>query len=568
MKNKLLSTAMMLILFAGMLFAQKDIEIDYKAFSNLPDMTKSQVKRIKAADEIYFSETQHNYTRALSLYLEVYTEGLGYDPLDWRIAMCYLHSDDKPQAINYILKCNEGVSKLYHFYLGKAYHFSGQFDQAKENYKHFADSLLEADQKMFYSTFEVKKKNYIFEDVMQELLDACDVGINNSNDSVSINFENVRIINSENDELYPILHPDGILVYTSNKSVEIGEEASNYQIFGAACDSVLTIGFPKLTNKYPQDPEDNLLALPLSGYSEGLLYQSMKSAGGDVMLTYMKGKKIKGKAISKINSSSKEGAACFLGDSVLLFSSDRASKEGVNDLYIAFKGTSGKWSKPVLVGGNVNTSGNEEVLTYYGNELYYISNAKGGIGGYDIYKVPYLEENNWGEIQNLGYPINTADNDMGYFPVNDSAGFYCGVRPGGVGGLDIYIVTYDPLTVADTNVINTIIVDSVDFDLLGMDTILVNDSLLMDSVVIDSLFTDALLLLVENDSLLVKDSLFIAPLDSMIVDSVSMLMENDSKTVSDSVLLIPLDSSAVNALLEDEEVIEVKEVSDSTLVVE
>jgi tetratricopeptide (TPR) repeat protein len=248
MKNKLLSTAMMLIIFAGMVFAQKDIEIDYKVFSKLPDMTKSQVRIIKAADDIYYSEYQDSYKKALPLYLEVYTEGLGYAPLDWRIAMCFLHSEDKPQAISYILRCNESVSKLYHFYLGKAYHFAGQFEQAKENYGHFSDSLSEADQKMFYSTFKVKKKNYIFEDVMKELVDACDVGIDNSNDSVTINFENIKIINTENDELYPILHPDGILVFTSNKSIVSKEETSNYKIFGAACDSVLTIGFPKLTN--------------------------------------------------------------------------------------------------------------------------------------------------------------------------------------------------------------------------------------------------------------------------------------------------------------------------------
>lgn len=533
MKNKRLSIAMLLILFTGMAFAQKDIEIDYKAFSQLPDISKDQVKKLKAADRVYYSEYESHYKNSLPLYLDVYRENLGYDPLDWRIAMCYLHSEDKTKAINYILRCDESVSKLYYFFLGKAYHFAGEFEKAIENYGFFADHLLEEDQKMFYSTFKVKNKNYVFAEVMQELIHACNIGIDNSNDSIAISFENIKIINTKNDELYPFLHPDGILIYTSNKPLVPNQLESTYKIFGAVCDSLLIIGFPKLSDKYPQDVDDNLLALPFYENSERLLYQSMKTKGGNLMLTYAKGEKIKGKTIPNINSSSKEGTACLLSDSTLVFSSDRASKVGKSDLYIAFKNTAGKWSKPVCVGGNINTTSNEEVVTYYNDELYYVSNAKGGIGGYDIYKAPYLGNNNWGETENLGYPINTADNDMGYFPVDDYSGFYCGVRPGGVGGIDIYKVTYDSLSSVNARVVDSIIVDSVNLDLMYMDTTVV-DSLLLDSMTVDSV-----LLVVEKDSITVIDSTIIEPLHSPILD-VRLEGEkfNNVEESSDSSLLI------------------------------
>lgn len=530
MKNKIISI-FVLLFFATLLSAQKDVEIDYKALSKLPDFSKADVKKVKEADKIYFGDSKHSYKEALAIYLEVYSEFLGHDPLDWRMAICYLHSEDKAAAINHILRCDESVSNLYYFYLGKAYHFDGQFEKAKDSYGQFAEEFAEDDYKMFFATFEVKAKDYEFAEVMQDLQNACDVGINTTIDTINIEFENIKVINSVKDELYPILHPDGALVYSSNKSTVPKVETSNFKIYDAACDTMLIIGFPKLSNKYPQDEEDNLIALPYYEYAEGLLYQSMKSDGGDVMMTYKKGSKIKGDAIPKINSSSKEGAACFVGDGIIVFSSDRASKENMNDLYITFKSSAGKWSKPVAVGGSINTSANEEVVTYYNEELYYISNSIGGIGGYDIYKVPYLGENNWGQIKNLGYPINTADNDLGYFPVDDYNAFYSGVRPGGVGGVDIYKVMFDSLSIIDTTIVDTLTVDSVNLDIMQEDTMLS----VSDSIVVDSLVVDSIPLILEEDSL----PILTEPLDSsaleLIIDEGESV--DESVEVSDSILI-------------------------------
>lgn len=523
MKNKLLSIAM-LLLFAVVAIAQKDIEIDYKAFSKVPDVTKADVKKIKAADEVYYEGLQGSYKTALPLYLEIYSENLGYDPLDWRIAICYLHSENKPQAIKHILQCDVSVSKLYYFYLGKAYHFDGQFEKAKESYSLFADQILDADKKMFFSTFDVKANDYDFLEVMQELQDACDVGINNAAVDGSIEFENITIINSVNDELYPSLHPDGELVYSSNKSLIPNVDKSNFKIFGADCSSMLIIGFPILSSKYPQDDEDNLIAMPYSDASEGLLYQSMKSDGGDIMKTYTKGSKVKGEPISRINSSSKEGIACFVDDSVIVFSSDRASKTGENDLYIVRLNENGKWGKPTLVGGDVNSSANEEVATFYDGDLYFAANGKGSIGGYDIFKVSYLGNNSWGEVENLGYPINTADNDLGYFPVDDYNGFYCGVRPGGVGGVDIYKVMFDSSNFVDTTMVDTIIVDSINLDIMQEDSLIfVTDTLVMDSIP-----------LILGDTLMVSDS----AVDSSGIEEIIGVEEINTAEEADSSLVI------------------------------
>ena len=66
---------------------------------------------------------------------------------------------------------------------------------------------------------------------------------------------------------------------------------------------------------------------------------------------------------------------------------------------------------------------------------------------------------------NLGYPINTADNDMGYYPIDSTQGLYFGVRPAGAGGMDIYSVKNKSLPRVDTRTMTettTIAVEAID----------------------------------------------------------------------------------------------------------
>ncbi len=86
---------------------------------------------------------------------------------------------------------------------------------------------------------------------------------------------------------------------------------------------------------------------------------------------------------------------------------------GGKDIWASRRNTSGNWGKPVNLGEAINTPGNEisPFLHADGRTLYFSSDGRPGMGGIDLYRVQLQENGQWGEVKNLGYPINTPDNE-------------------------------------------------------------------------------------------------------------------------------------------------------------
>jgi len=67
------------------------------------------------------------------------------------------------------------------------------------------------------------------------------------------------------------------------------------------------------------------------------------------------------------------------------------------------------------------------------------------MGGYDIFKTTLQDDDSsFSEPVNIGYPINTPDNDIYYVVAgNGKRGYYSSAKAGGYGQQDIYIVHLD-----------------------------------------------------------------------------------------------------------------------------
>ena len=67
------------------------------------------------------------------------------------------------------------------------------------------------------------------------------------------------------------------------------------------------------------------------------------------------------------------------------------------------------------------------------------------MGGYDIFKSNFDELGNFSDPTNMGYPINTRDDDI-FFVLNTDAttGYFSSERSGGMGSQDIYKVQFSP----------------------------------------------------------------------------------------------------------------------------
>ena len=112
------------------------------------------------------------------------------------------------------------------------------------------------------------------------------------------------------------------------------------------------------------------------------------------------------------------------------------------DLYVSQKGEDGKWGKAVNLGRKINTDGNEKSPFIHedSHTLYFSSDGHLGVGQFDIYYVRQDSTGNWTEPKNIGYPINTELDDVGFFVSTDGkTGFFnSNERDDGMGGWDLF----------------------------------------------------------------------------------------------------------------------------------
>ena len=111
------------------------------------------------------------------------------------------------------------------------------------------------------------------------------------------------------------------------------------------------------------------------------------------------------------------------GDSVIILSTLRYDTEGERDLYMIRQINGNRWSEPVNMGGNINTTLDEYSPYYSESErsLYFASNGYPGFGGSDIFRITRIGDSwtNWTTPENLGGDINT-DMDENYFFFDDA----------------------------------------------------------------------------------------------------------------------------------------------------
>jgi outer membrane protein OmpA-like peptidoglycan-associated protein/tetratricopeptide (TPR) repeat protein len=128
-----------------------------------------------------------------------------------------------------------------------------------------------------------------------------------------------------------------------------------------------------------------------------------------------------------INTAAWESQPSLSADGrVLYFVSDRKGGLGGRDLYVAYRGEDGNWTKAQNLGKNINTPYDEiSPFIHASNRVLFFS-AKGrpGFGGYDVYRAERVEDG-WGAPVNAGYPINNHQDQFSLFITPDGArGYY------------------------------------------------------------------------------------------------------------------------------------------------
>ncbi len=142
------------------------------------------------------------------------------------------------------------------------------------------------------------------------------------------------------------------------------------------------------------------------------------------------------------NPNTWESQASITSDGkTLYFISDRPGGLGGYDIYISHKDENGKWSVAQNLGAPINSKGNEKSPFIHTDSqtLYFSSDGRDGMGGYDIYFSKMKEDGTWVEPKNIGYPINTRADDVGFFVSTDGhLGYFASNQILGQGGWDIF----------------------------------------------------------------------------------------------------------------------------------
>lgn len=130
----------------------------------------------------------------------------------------------------------------------------------------------------------------------------------------------------------------------------------------------------------------------------------------------------------------------------IYFVSSRPGGYGGMDIWKTTMTSEGAFSAPENLGASINTPGDDAAPFIHsdGRTLYFASNGRVGMGGYDLYYATLKEDGSWTEPKNLGYPINTSADEINIF-INASGtkAYMASDKDNGFGGLDLYSFDLD-----------------------------------------------------------------------------------------------------------------------------
>jgi outer membrane protein OmpA-like peptidoglycan-associated protein/tetratricopeptide (TPR) repeat protein len=125
----------------------------------------------------------------------------------------------------------------------------------------------------------------------------------------------------------------------------------------------------------------------------------------------------------------------------LYFCSKQPDGYGGSDIYVSHRRLNGHWSAPENLGPLINTIGDEAAPFIHADNqtLYFTSSGLPGYGGDDLFVSRKMPDGTWGKPENLGYPINTIDNEGSMVVAADGkTAYYASDRADSKGGLDLY----------------------------------------------------------------------------------------------------------------------------------
>jgi outer membrane protein OmpA-like peptidoglycan-associated protein len=399
---------------------------------------QNEKRLIKEAEEFLAKSDDKN---ALAFFLKAYEKNPQNAETNFQIGKLYLAGIYKGRSLKYFEKSyaiKPTVHPEINKYLAESYHYNLMLDKAIEQYE-LAKKNLHKDHE-----FHKRVDRKIYE---------CNVGKELIAHPIEAKVENVgSLINGPYPDFAPVISADeSVLIFTSRREGSTGGELDDDGQFRE------DIYISEKTNGQWSVPQNIGTNINTNGHdaSVGLsadgkeLFTYDGDGRGDIKYCKLKKDSSWSKPFlmsGNINTKAGETSICISPDGkTVFFTSDREGGHGGFDLYMSHIDKKGEWQKAVNLGTTINTAADEEgpFMDLDGKTLYFSSEAHKGMGGYDIFKSVFdSTKSQWTEPENIGYPINTADDDI-YFVLSGDGkhGYYASVREDGYGEKDIYMIT-------------------------------------------------------------------------------------------------------------------------------
>ncbi|MCC7050383.1 MAG: PD40 domain-containing protein [Bacteroidia bacterium] len=404
-----------------------------------PALSWAQSNKIsqKTAND-YF--TSGNYEEALGMFLSLLNDTPDDPKLNYKIAVCYLNSKiDKQKAIPFLEKVvaldKSEPNAVY--LLGRAYHFANRFDDAIKKYEEFKENKKGSEANLKDAGIE---------------LQACYNAKELIKFPINVEFENLgKAINTSFSEEYPFVPKDESFILFNSRRENNSQETDGKYYSDIYISYVKNGKFQQarpLTNINTPDGDEQVIGLSANG-TTAIFQLTNKSGKTNLYISkWADGLfSIPQLLPEVINSKHNEIAASLSEDgNTIYFASDRPGGFGGTDIYASRILPNGDWSEPQNLGPFVNTKYNEDFpnISSDGNTLLFSSKGHTTMGGYDIFKATFDEnEKIWTNVRNIGYPLNTSDDDMNLCLSKDNQyGYMSCLRKGGMGDMDIYRVVF------------------------------------------------------------------------------------------------------------------------------
>lgn len=449
MNSRYISLFILISLFFTGLQGQETVEIRKKDFRKGAEQTegfREAWKSIREGDKFY-DQGEGTYHIARDHYLFAHQYNSEHSGLNYKTGVCYLYGDDKFKAIDYFLAAYDtdpGITDDIKLMIGRAYHVVEKFDKAKQYYMEYKQDLVPGED-------IVIKTNYVDKLIME-----CEYGKELSSNPRRVIIQNLGdAVNSQYDDYNPrFAIDDTALFFTSRRPFGKKPDRSEFdnKFYENIFISPVNNG-KEFMEAYPPGKPFNargnnaIVGIAPDGNTI-FMYLGEEDKGSILASEYKreKGKWKRPKRLSKkIDSDAEETTVAMSPDGQVLYfvSANPEFTKGGKDILVTRKNEKGKWGKPENVSGLINTVYDEEgvYLTRNGQEMYFASRGHNSMGGFDVFRSVMGEDGRWEAPENIGYPVNTPNDEVFY--VTDTAGFYgyySTQREGGLGGKDIYKV--------------------------------------------------------------------------------------------------------------------------------